>query len=102
MAFNRSKRPRLGLGLGLGLGLPIASFGTYATLRLHFYMLPHEVVTSPNQRVFRHISVLRGVLRVRIGWYTSPETLTCEVPSNGVVEISLQSNRRCPEIRSEH
>ena len=27
--------------------------------------------------------------RVRIRVYTSPETPTCEVPSNGVVEISL-------------
>ena len=59
MAFNRSKRPRL----ALGLGLPIAPFGAFGTLRLHLYMLPHEVVTSPHQRVFRHISMLRGVLR---------------------------------------
>ena len=69
MAFNRSKRPRL--GLGLGLGLPIAPFGAFGTLRLHLYMLPHEVVTSPHQRVFRHISMLRGVLRVRISWLES-------------------------------
>ena len=40
-----------------------------ATLRLNLYMLPHEVVTSPHQRVFRHVSVLRGVLRVRIGCF---------------------------------
>ena len=91
MAFNRSKRPRL--GLGLGLGLPIAPFGTFGTLRLHLYMLPHEVVTSPHQRVFRHISMLRGVLRVRIGCtiykhhmmipgvYFMSQTITCTFPS---------------------
>ena len=84
MAFNRFKRPRLGLGLGiglglglgiglglgLGLGLPIAPFGAFRTLRLHLYMLPHEVVKSRHQLYFVNISMLFGVLRVRIGWQT--------------------------------
>ena len=78
MAFNRSKRPML----GLGLGLPIAPFGAFRTLRLHLYMLPHEVVTSPHQRVFRHISMLRGVLRVGLGYFHSDG---CGHASNHVI-----------------
>ena len=66
MASNRSKRPRL--GLGLGLGLPIGLFGTCATLGLKLYSLPDEVVRRLHLRPIRPISVLRGVLHVRIGW----------------------------------
>ena len=76
MAFNRFKKPRL----GLGLGLPIAPFGAFRTLRLHLYMLPHDylmryIVTSPIYD-FVNISMLRGVLRVRIGCYLSMRELT--------------------------
>ena len=67
MAFNRSKRPRL--GLWVGLRLPIGPFGTCATLGLNLYMLPHEVVRRLHLCPFRPISALRGVLRVRIGCY---------------------------------
>ena len=64
MASNRSKRPRL----GLGLGPPIGPFGTCATFGLKLYWLPHEVVRRPHLHPIRPISVLRGVLHVRIGW----------------------------------
>ena len=63
MAFNRFKIPRLGLGLG---ELPIGQFGTFATLGLNLYMLPHEVVKTFHLRPFRPISVIRGVLHARI------------------------------------
>ena len=61
MAFNRFKIPRLGLG-----ELPIGLFGTFATLGLNLYMLPHEVVKTFHLRPFWPISVIRGVLHARI------------------------------------
>ena len=59
--FNRSKRRRL------GLGLPIGPFWHMCNLGLNLYTLPHEVVRRLHLLLFRHILVLRGLLRVRIG-----------------------------------
>ena len=58
----------------LGLGLPIGPFGRCATLGLNLYTLPHEVVRRLHLRPFRPISVLRGVLRVRIGCFWKRNT----------------------------
>ena len=53
---------------------------------------PAAYVLGPPPSRGRDLELKGGVNAYQVGYpgtYTSPETPTCEVPSNGVVEISL-------------
>ena len=57
MAFNRSKIARARASRAT-----YRPVGTFATLGLNFYMLPHEVDKTLHLRPFLHISAFRGGL----------------------------------------
>ena len=50
---------------------------------------PAAYVLDPPPSRCRDLELEGGVNACHVSTYTSPETPTCEVPSNGVVEISL-------------
>ena len=50
---------------------------------------PAAYVLVPPPSRSRDLELEGGVIACHVNTYTSPMTPTCEVPSNGVVEISL-------------
>ena len=50
---------------------------------------PAAYVLGPPPSRSRDLELEGGVMHATSIMYTSPKTPTCEVPSNGVVEISL-------------
>ena len=50
---------------------------------------PAAYVLGPPPARSRDLELEGGVIACHVDTYTSPKTPTCEVPSNGVVEISL-------------
>ena len=50
---------------------------------------PAAYILGPPPSRGRDLELEGGVIACTSSTYTSPETPTCEVPSNGVVEISL-------------
>ena len=50
---------------------------------------PADYVLGPPPSRSRDLELEGGVIACRVDYVSSPKTLTCEVPSNGVVEINL-------------
>ena len=50
---------------------------------------PAAYVLGPPPSRSRDLELEGGVIACHVDYVSSPETPTCEVPSNGVVEISL-------------
>ena len=56
---------------------------------IEMHRCPAAYVLGPPPSRGRDLELEGGVNACTSSMYTSPETPTCEVPSNGVVEISL-------------